>query len=104
MFHFYARATEVRLSSSGSDGPQVVSRGSGGFPVIHSMTGFARAETQTDGGQLSWEIRTVNHRYLELGIKLPEDFKAKLKLMTLTLELKRLKTNFLNFPKLNENL
>ncbi len=40
------------------------------------MTGFARAETDTAQGQLAWELRSVNHRYLETQIKLPEAFRA----------------------------
>jgi uncharacterized protein (TIGR00255 family) len=41
-----------------------------------SMTAFARRETATPGGGLAWELRTVNHRYLELSFKLPEDLRA----------------------------
>ena len=37
-----------------------------------SMTAFARASAQEDWGTLSWEIRSVNHRYLEPGFRLPE--------------------------------
>jgi uncharacterized protein (TIGR00255 family) len=40
------------------------------------MTGFARAERATPAGLLAWEIRSVNHRYLEVGIRLPEDLRA----------------------------
>jgi uncharacterized protein (TIGR00255 family) len=40
------------------------------------MTAFARVQESCDTGNLTWEIRSVNHRYLELGIKLPEDFKS----------------------------
>jgi uncharacterized protein (TIGR00255 family) len=43
--------------------------------VLTSMTAFARVQESCDAGSLTWEIRSVNHRYLELGIKLPEDFK-----------------------------
>jgi len=39
------------------------------------MTAFARVQETCDSGSLTWEIRSVNHRYLEPGIKLPEDFK-----------------------------
>ncbi|MGK0399231.1 MAG: hypothetical protein ACJA0I_001532 [Gammaproteobacteria bacterium] len=39
------------------------------------MTAFARIQETCDSGSLTWEIRSVNHRYLEPGIKLPEDFK-----------------------------
>ena len=41
-----------------------------------SMTAFARRETATPLGGLAWELRTVNHRYLELSFKLPEDLRA----------------------------
>jgi uncharacterized protein (TIGR00255 family) len=37
--------------------------------MIHSMTGFDLSEFD----DLSWELRSVNHRYLELNFKLPED-------------------------------
>ena len=44
--------------------------------MIRSMTGFARQEQQFAWGQLSWELKTVNHRYLEMSFRLPEDFRA----------------------------
>ncbi|MDZ4728895.1 MAG: YicC/YloC family endoribonuclease [Xanthomonadales bacterium] len=44
--------------------------------MIQSMTGFASVERQLPAGRLSWEIRSVNHRYLEIGLRLPEDFRA----------------------------
>ena len=47
-----------------------------GDDMIHSMTGFARRETSAAFGDLAWELRTVNHRYLEVGLRLPEDFRA----------------------------
>jgi uncharacterized protein (TIGR00255 family) len=37
-----------------------------------SMTGFARQEEQYPWGVISCEIRSVNHRYLEPQIRLPE--------------------------------
>ena len=43
---------------------------------IRSMTGFARAEAETPLGQLTWELRSVNSRYLETQLKLPEGFRA----------------------------
>jgi uncharacterized protein (TIGR00255 family) len=36
------------------------------------MTGFARAEAVHPWGTLSCEIRSVNHRYLELQLRVPE--------------------------------
>jgi len=44
--------------------------------MINSMTGFARSETQTDAGVLVWELRSVNHRYLEMNFRLPEAVRA----------------------------
>jgi uncharacterized protein (TIGR00255 family) len=39
------------------------------------MTGFARREAKLPWGTLVWEIRSVNHRYLEPNFRLPEDFR-----------------------------
>lgn len=44
--------------------------------MIRSMTGFARVERQFDFGHLSWEMRSVNHRYREFGLRLPEEFRS----------------------------
>src|SRR5436305_13572732 len=44
--------------------------------MIRSMTGFARRERQFPWGVLSWELKTVNHRFLEIGCRLPEDFRS----------------------------
>ena len=44
--------------------------------MIRSMTAFARQEQQTEQGDLIWEIRSVNHRYLELSLRLDERFRA----------------------------
>ena len=43
--------------------------------MIRSMTGFARVEQQYEFGRLSWEMRSVNHRYLDFGLRLPEEFR-----------------------------
>ncbi len=43
---------------------------------MQSMTSFARREMKTGRGVLSWELRTLNHRYLDLGLRLPEEFRA----------------------------
>ncbi|HEY3654832.1 MAG TPA: YicC/YloC family endoribonuclease [Steroidobacteraceae bacterium] len=40
------------------------------------MTGFARRERQFPWGLLAWELRTVNHRFLEIGCRLPEEFRG----------------------------
>jgi uncharacterized protein (TIGR00255 family) len=44
--------------------------------MIRSMTGFARRERQFPWGLIAWELKTVNHRYLEISCRLPEEFRA----------------------------
>jgi uncharacterized protein (TIGR00255 family) len=44
--------------------------------MIRSMTGFARRERQYPWGLLAWELKSVNHRFLELGCRLPEEFRS----------------------------
>jgi uncharacterized protein (TIGR00255 family) len=43
--------------------------------MIQSMTAFARETDQGDWGQAFWEIRSVNHRYLDMTVKLPESLR-----------------------------
>jgi uncharacterized protein (TIGR00255 family) len=40
------------------------------------MTAFARETLDGDQGELTWEIRSVNHRFLETFVRLPEDLRA----------------------------
>ncbi|MFU8822467.1 MAG: YicC/YloC family endoribonuclease [Gammaproteobacteria bacterium] len=40
------------------------------------MTGFARTERDAPWGSVAWELRSVNHRYLEISPRLPEDLRA----------------------------
>ncbi|WP_296266907.1 YicC/YloC family endoribonuclease [Pseudomonas sp. UBA6562] len=40
--------------------------------MVHSMTAFARVERAGSQGTLTWELRSVNHRYLEPHLRLPE--------------------------------
>lgn len=42
---------------------------------MQSMTGFSRLESQQPGGLMVWELRSVNHRYLELNFRMPEEFR-----------------------------
>ena len=44
--------------------------------MIRSMTGFARREQSGAWGTLTWELRAVNHRYLEVGCRLPEELRS----------------------------
>ncbi|MCU7960158.1 MAG: YicC family protein [gamma proteobacterium symbiont of Bathyaustriella thionipta] len=43
---------------------------------ICSMTGFASIDHELDGIRLMWEIRSVNHRYLDISIRLPDAWRA----------------------------
>ncbi len=43
--------------------------------MIRSMTAYAQRSLQTRRGRLTWELRSVNQRYLELSLRLPEDFR-----------------------------
>ena len=44
--------------------------------MIRSMTAYASAETTGPAGSLSCELRTVNHRYLELSPRLPDELRV----------------------------
>ncbi len=43
--------------------------------MIRSMTAFARSTAQTEWGDVCWELRSVNHRYLEISTRLPEELR-----------------------------
>ncbi|CAH9019387.1 YicC/YloC family endoribonuclease [Candidatus Nitrosacidococcus sp. I8] len=43
---------------------------------MYSMTAFARQETQGTLGTFVWEMRSVNHRYLEVSLRLPEELRG----------------------------
>ena len=45
--------------------------------MINSMTGYASGELTTELGELTWELRSVNHRYLEAQFKLPDGFRSQ---------------------------
>ncbi|MEX0733667.1 MAG: YicC/YloC family endoribonuclease [Steroidobacteraceae bacterium] len=44
--------------------------------MLRSMTGFARSERATAAGLLAWEVRSVNHRFLEISLRLPEELRG----------------------------
>ena len=44
--------------------------------MIRSMTAFASGERTTQWGTLGCELRALNHRFLELGVRLPEELRA----------------------------
>ncbi len=55
--------------------------------MVQSMTGFARLSQPSESGQLLWEIRSLNHRYLELSFHLPESLRLlepQLRMLTKT--------------------
>ncbi|HLQ24250.1 MAG TPA: YicC/YloC family endoribonuclease [Acidiferrobacterales bacterium] len=44
--------------------------------MTSSMTAFARSDFETPGGALVCELRSVNHRYLEFALRLPEELRS----------------------------
>ncbi|NNL63465.1 MAG: hypothetical protein HKO69_06585, partial [Woeseiaceae bacterium] len=43
--------------------------------MLHSMTGFARESAESALGTLTWELRAVNHRYLDVQFKMPDELR-----------------------------
>jgi uncharacterized protein (TIGR00255 family) len=41
------------------------------------MTGFARQSAESSAGTLTWELRAVNHRYLDVQFRLPEELRPQ---------------------------
>jgi len=66
--------------------------------MIRSMTGFASAERQYPFGRLTWELRSVNHRYLDISFRVPEEFRA------LEPEIRRILGKFLSRGKVDATL
>jgi len=62
------------------------------------MTAFARKEEQTEQGDLTWEIRSVNHRYLETSLRLDERFRP------LEMKMKKLFSDKLSRGKVDASL
>ena len=44
--------------------------------MVHSMTAFAREDIDAEWGTAVWELRSVNHRYLDVSIRLPEELRS----------------------------
>jgi uncharacterized protein (TIGR00255 family) len=44
--------------------------------MILSMTGYATASKELDSGSLSLELRAVNHRYLDIQMRMPDDLRG----------------------------
>ena len=45
--------------------------------MIKSMTGFGRAEVADASRKFTVEIKSVNHRYLDVNIKLPKTLRVR---------------------------
>jgi uncharacterized protein (TIGR00255 family) len=45
--------------------------------MLNSMTGFARKTAESPAGTLTCELRTVNHRFLDVQFRLPDELRAK---------------------------
>jgi uncharacterized protein (TIGR00255 family) len=44
--------------------------------MIRSMTAYASGERSIDTGTLACELRAVNHRFLEIGVRMPDELRA----------------------------
>jgi len=44
--------------------------------MMLSMTAFSRQQADREWGSLTWELRSINHRYLETSVRLPESFRG----------------------------
>lgn len=45
--------------------------------MIYSMTGFAAVAAELDAGSLTLELRSVNHRYLDLVLRMPDELRTQ---------------------------
>ena len=74
--------------------------------MIRSMTGFGRCENEADGRKFSVEIKSVNHRYNDISIRLPRTMnylEDKIR-KTLMKKIMRGKTDvFINFETFSED-
>jgi len=59
------------------------------------MTAFARVDENHPMGSFVWEVRSINHRYLEVGFRLPEELRA------LEFELRKIAQGLLNRGKVD---
>ena len=72
---YFSPGTHSRIASSRANRYHCATACNMETVMIRSMTGFARVERQYEFGRLSWEMRSVNHRYLDFGLRLPEEFR-----------------------------
>ena len=75
--------------------------------MIRSMTAFARCSREAKWGVLNWELRAVNHRYLEMNVRMPEEIRvmesAVRNLVNKTLSRGKLECNLRFQPVIDEN-
>jgi uncharacterized protein (TIGR00255 family) len=45
-------------------------------PSLRGMTGYARRELRLEQGGIAWELRSLNHRYLDMSLRMPEEFRG----------------------------
>ena len=44
--------------------------------MVASMTAFARREIETPMGVMTWELRSVNHRYIDISLRIPDELRG----------------------------
>ena len=66
--------------------------------MLRSMTAFGRFESESEFGVLAWELRSVNHRYLDVSVRLPDE------LRTIESELRKRLANAVNRGKVEVSL
>src|ERR1700678_2684951 len=62
------------MTATPSTGPSKSAAKSAIKSPIRSMTGYAQAHAEHDGWLLRVSVRSVNHRFLDLRVRLPEGF------------------------------
>ncbi|MCL4131419.1 UNVERIFIED_CONTAM: hypothetical protein GTU68_013644 [Idotea baltica] len=71
--------------------------------MTKSMTAYAQASTQTELGELSCELRSVNHRYLDIAPRMPEELRVHESLLRETITAKLARGRVDCFIRLKEN-
>lgn len=71
--------------------------------MTNSMTAYAQASAQTELGELSCELRSVNHRYLDIAPRMPEELRVHESLLRETISAKLGRGRIDCFIRLSEN-
>ncbi len=69
LYHMQFSGTHVARSASG---PDRVMKPAAARQSVKSMTGYAEARRESDGWLVRVSLRSVNHRFLDLRVRLPE--------------------------------